>query len=133
VDGVSIIGVAIGVGVVVYALSLRTPDEAVEADPLPPAPGAARSPLAWLRGRAARPTGEALGFGGDRAPAADEPEPESFVYVPVLATREPRWTTRLGGIVGLMAAVVVGAAAVAIGIYQIGHLLNQMVQGYLGK
>jgi hypothetical protein len=135
VDGLSIIGVAIGVGVVVYALSLRTPDRAIDADALPPAPGAGRSPLAWLRERTAKPTGEELGFGAEAVPggATSEPEPESFVYVPVLAAGGPRWTTRLGGVVGLIAAVVIAAAALAIGIYQLGHLLNQMVQGFLGN
>jgi hypothetical protein len=130
-DGLSIIGVALGVGVVVYALSLRTPDEALGGEALPPAPS--RSPLAWLRERTARPTGEELGFGPHAAPADRASEPESFVYVPVLAAPGPRWRTRIGGVVGLMAVVVVAAVAVAVGIYQLGHLLNQMVQGFLGN
>jgi hypothetical protein len=132
-DGVSIIGVAVGVGVVVYALSLRSPDEALGNESLPPAPGAIRSPLAWVRERTTRPTGEELGFGPDAAPAEQTPEPESFVYVPVLAAAGPRWRTRIGGVVGLMAVVVIAASLVAIGIYQLGHLLNQMLQGFLGK
>lgn len=129
-DGLSIIGVALGVGVVVYALSLRTPDRPLGGEPLPPAPGS-RSPLAWLRERAARPTGEELGFG--RNPTSAAAEPESFVYVPVLASSGPRWRARIGGVVGLMAVVVIAAAAVAIGIYQLGHVLNQMIQGFLGN
>jgi hypothetical protein len=132
-DGLSIIGVALGVGVVVYALSLRAPDQGVGADPLPPAPGPSRSPLSWLRERPARPTGEELGFGRHPAPATGEGQPESFVYVPILASSGPRWQRRIGGIVGLMAAVVIAAAIVAIGFYQLGHLLNQMIQGFLGK
>jgi hypothetical protein len=136
-DGLSIIGVALGVGVIVYALSLRAPDEPLEVDPLPPAPGAARSAIGRFRQRAARPTGEDLGFGRQPAPLdrglEPEPEPESFVYVPILHATAPRWRTRIGGVVGLVALVMLGALAVAIGIYQVAEVLNQMVQGFLGQ
>jgi hypothetical protein len=132
-DALSIIGVALGVGVIVYALSLRSPDEPIRASRLPPAPGSTRSPIGRLRRRAAGSTGTELGFGGGPAPLRREREPESFVYVPVLHSSGPQWRTRVGGVIGLMALVTVAALAVAIGIYQLGHILNGMVEGYLGK
>ncbi|MGZ4110388.1 MAG: hypothetical protein ACXVP7_11975 [Actinomycetota bacterium] len=132
-DGLSIIGVALGVGVVVYALSLRSADEALGGDGLPPAPTATRSPLAWFRERTARPTGEELGFGPEPAAVEGEPQPESFVYVPVLASDGPHWQTRIGGAIGLLAVVIIAAIVVAFGFYQLGHALNQLVQGFLGN
>jgi hypothetical protein len=132
-DGLSIIGVALGVGVVVYALSLRSADQELGGDGLPPAPTTARWPLAaWLRERTPRPTGGELGFGPQPATVAGEPEPESFVYVPVLATSGPQWRTRIGGAIGLLAVIVMAALIVALALYQLGHVLNQLVQGFLG-
>jgi hypothetical protein len=131
-DGLSIIGVALGVGVVVYALSLRSADETLGGDGLPPAPAATRSPLAWLRERTARPTGVELGFGPEPAAVEGEAQPESFVYVPVLTSEGPHWRTRIGGAIGLVAVVIIAAIIVAFGFYQLGHALNEMVQGFVG-
>jgi hypothetical protein len=132
-DALSIIGVAVGVGVIVYALSLRSPDEPIQSSRLPPAPGSTRSRIGRLRHRAVGSTAAELGFGAEPAPLGREPEPESFVYVPVLHASGPQWRTRVGGVIGLMALVTVAALAVAIGIYQLGHILNGLVEGYLGK
>jgi hypothetical protein len=134
-DGLSIIAISVGVGFVVYVLSLRGPDESLTSDPLPPAPGTARSPLSWLRERTRR-SGEELGFGREPRPPVDrerEREQESFVYVPVLAATGTQWRTRLGGVVGLIALVAIAAMVVAVGVYQVGHVLNKMVEGFLGK
>ena len=128
-DGVSIIGVALGVGAVVYALSLRSVDASVDANGLPAAPGAPRTRFG-LR-RANRPTGAELGFGGAAVAEAD-PDAESFLYVPVLAAPGPQWRTRIGGVIGLLAIVTIAAVLVALGIYQLGHALNQLVQQFLG-
>ncbi len=130
-DALSIIGVALVVGVVVYALSLRGTDETLTTEPLPPAPGEPHRPTSWLRHRGRRPTGQELGFGTDRADAPEDPE--SFVYVPVLAAPGTPWRTRIAGIVGLLALVALAGVVVAVGIYQVGHLVNETIRGFLGK
>jgi hypothetical protein len=129
-DGLSIIALALGVGAIVYVLSLRSPDEPLEADPLPPA--RARSRAARLRRRSAPPA-EDRGFGYERAPSVGEPEPEAVIYVPILHSAEPRWRTRVGSGVGLLLLVVAAALAVAVAIYQLGHAVNQMIQGFIGS
>jgi hypothetical protein len=136
-DALSIVGVALGVGVIVYALSLRGADESLQAGPVPPVPGAARRRIGRPQA-AAGPSqrGRDLGFGAEPeepAPAEGVHDPESFVYVPVLAAHGTRWTTRIGGVVGLMALVATAAMAIAVGIYQVGHVLNRMVSGFLGR
>lgn len=131
-DGLSIIGIALGVGVIVYALSLRGADESLITDQLSPAPGAPRHRIGWPSDRADGPSGQDLGFGAEPLEVG-APDPEPFVYVPVLAAPGTRWQTRIGGAVGLLALVTVSAIAVALGVYQVGHALNQTVQGFLGK
>jgi hypothetical protein len=126
-DPLSILGVSLGVGVVVYALSLRSSDAPVDTEP-----GPTWSPFAWVRERAARPA-EQLGFGDERAAASDEPAPEGFVYVPVLASRGPGWRTRLAGLIGLVAMVAVGALILAFGVYQLGSLINRAVSDTFGR
>lgn len=105
-DGALIVGAAIGVGVVVYVLSLRAPDRS-------------------LKGR--------LGFGREPAPLDAVPEPESSLYVPVLPATELDWRTRIGGVVGLLLVVIAAALLVALGINQLGHSLNQTIQGFLDQ
>ncbi len=126
-DALSILGVALGVGVVVYALSLRASDAPVDTKP-----GPTWSPFAWVRERAARPA-EQLGFGGEPAPMSDEPAAEGFVYVPVLASGGPGWRTRLTGLVGLVAMVAVGALVLAFGVYHLGSLINRAVSATLAR
>jgi hypothetical protein len=127
VDAMSILGVSVGVGVVVYALSLRSTEAPVDAEP-----GPAWSPFVWFRERAVRPTAEDLGFGGEHV-AATEPTPEGFVYVPVVAWGGPGWRTRVTGLVGLVALVAVGALVLAFGVYQFGSLLNRMMSGFFAR
>jgi hypothetical protein len=65
------------------------------------------------------------------APIEGEPEPESFVYVPVLRSPERRWRARVGGSVGLVLLVVVAALVVALATYELGHLLSQVAKRFL--
>jgi hypothetical protein len=72
----------------------------------------------------------------DRSPPAPlerEPEPRSAVYVRVLPSPEPQWQTRIGSIVALMALVVTASLAIALGTYQLGVVLNRLIQALMGK
>jgi hypothetical protein len=126
------IGGALGMSMVVYALSLRSADDTLDANRFRLAPGATRPPLARLRRRLARPTGEGLGFGRKPAPLERERDREPFIYVPILHVGELRWRARIGAVGGLLLAVAAAALAVAVGIYRLGHVLNQMIQGFMG-
>lgn len=118
---VAIIGIALGVGLLAYALSLRNEDDVLIAERI-------RSD----RPKAARPGQEdeprAVGFGpGEEAVPGD-----SFVYVPVTTT-PATLRTRLIGLGGLILLVVMSAAFLALAIYQAGHVINQTLARFLGK
>jgi hypothetical protein len=67
--------------------------------------------------------GEAIGLEG--------PGP-GYTYLRV-GTGGPSWRDRLQGFVGLMVLLVVGATALAFGIYQLGHLVNVTIERFLQK
>jgi hypothetical protein len=134
VDGLSIIGVALAVGVVVYALSLRDADETLTERPAPPAPGTPHHRRGRLRQQRAEPvvSGSELGFGSEAAMPESEPKPDGFVYVPILASSGTPWQTRLAGVIGILALVAVAAITMAFGVYSVGHALNGVIQRFLG-
>jgi hypothetical protein len=107
-DGLLISGVALGAGVIVYALSSRSSQEPLETYGFSAGDGAAGLPL----------------DGG--------PEDEAFIYVPIPHAPEPGWRTRVGALVGLILLVAAGAITIAIGIYELAHALNRMIRGYMG-
>ena len=107
----AILGIALVVGLIVYALSLRGSELAVQ--PAVDAPEGDRGPLPGDDPRT-------MGFG----PEAPPPSGGSFVYVP-LAPSTVDWRTRLGGVAGLIVLVVLTAAILAGVIYQAGHIINQ--------
>jgi hypothetical protein len=91
--------------------------------------------LATMRGGDQGPA--AVGFSG--APAADGGEPSSlaaeapgpgYTYLRV-ATRGPTWRDRLQGFIGVVILVVIGAAVLAFGVYQLGHLVNLTIERFL--
>ncbi len=53
--------------------------------------------------------------------------------MPVLPWPEPEWQERVGSVGRLIALVAAAALAVAVGVYQLGLALNQMIQGVMGK
>ncbi len=53
--------------------------------------------------------------------------PGMGAYLPVTASR-PSWQSRIGGLMGLVIAVIVAAAAAAFGIYSLGHLVGRLLQ-----
>jgi hypothetical protein len=118
---VAIIGIALGVGLIAYALSLRNEDDVVVAERVSP-----DRPKAARRGREDEP--RAVGFG----PGEDATSGESFAYVPVITT-PATLRTRLMGLGGLILLVVMSAAFLALAVYQAGHVINQTLARFLGK
>ena len=116
---VAIIGIALGVGLVAYALSLRDEDDALLA-----------ARVRADRRKAGRREDEprAVGFG----PGEDVATGDSFTYVPVITT-PATLRTRLMGLGGLILLVVMSAAFLALAIYQAGHVINQTLARFLGK
>ncbi len=108
----AILGIALVVGVVVYALSLRADEELT----LRPAADAPKGD----RGRLSGDDPRTMGFGPEEPP----PPGGTFVYVPVVPSPLD-WRTRLGGVAGLVVLVVLTAAILAGVIYQAGHIINQ--------
>jgi hypothetical protein len=53
-----------------------------------------------------------------------------YTYLRV-ATRGPGWRDRVAGFAGIVVILVVGAAALAFGVYQVGHAINDLVQRFL--
>lgn len=127
----AIIGIAVGVGAIVYALSLRTgTEEALPVHSVDEAPGPVSEPERRRPGRRARGGADALGFSSS---GVSESDVGSQVYVPVLPSPGPGWRERLAGLVGLVAIVVVAAAILAAGVYQVGHMANEMIERFLGR
>jgi hypothetical protein len=115
---VAIVGIALGVGLLVYALTLRGEGQAMSLQPL-------------KRGHASRrrerdEERRAVGFGGDE-PAPPDP----FTYVPV-SSAPYTLRTRLLGLGGLILLIVSAAAVLAFAVYQAGHVVNQMVARFVG-
>lgn len=74
----------------------------------------------------------AFGFGEPEAgPDADAPEP-GYAYLKVATTR-PSWRNRIQGFAGLVILLAASAAILAFGVYQLGHLINQMIERFLEK
>jgi hypothetical protein len=61
--------------------------------------------------------------------AVEGPGP-GYTYLRV-GTRGPSWRDRLQGAVGLVILLIVGAAALAFGVYQLGHLINATIERFL--
>lgn len=116
---VAIVGIALGVGLIVYALTLRAEGETLSLQLK-----RGRTKGHGRRERMDEP--RAVGFGAD-APGADDP----FTYVPV-STVPDTLRTRLFGLGGLVLLVVTAAAILAFAVYQAGHVVNQIVARFLG-
>jgi hypothetical protein len=118
----AIIGIALGVGLIAYALSLRDDDDDVLlAEHVRP-----DRPTAGPAG----PEDEsgAVGFGPGEGVAPGD----SFAYVPVIST-PPTLRTRLMGLGGLILLVLTSAAFLAFAVYQVGHVINENLARFLGK
>ena len=84
--------------------------------------------------RAGREGPAAVGFedalGPDLEAGAVEGPGPGYTFLRV-ATRGPSWRDRLQGAVGLVILLIVGAAALAFGVYQLGHLINVTIERFL--
>ena len=84
--------------------------------------------------RAGREGPTAVGFESSLPSAEGEGGAEGpgpgYTYLRV-ATRGPSWGDRIQGFVGLVILLVVAAAVLAFGIYQLGHLVNETIGRFL--
>jgi hypothetical protein len=106
-----VLAIAVGVGVLVYRLTATEPVEA---------PGAGE------HGGREPGTGDSTTSTGDHPAAAGPPErvaPEG--YIPVVPGRA-NWHSRLGGAMGLVIAVAVGAVALALSVWALVEFISRM-------
>lgn len=107
-------------GGLVYWASMRF---AGDADP---SGGGATSPSEWGAAETERAPADAREADGD-------PEPPNAglpgtAYIPVVSSRGS-WQGRLSGVMGLVIAVVVAAATIALFLYEAGHIVSKMLSG----
>ena len=84
--------------------------------------------IAMQVGAPPRPTRDAEEWKGTRV-SRSEPEeaPAESGYAPVAPPDVPSWHDRLNGTVGLVLAVSLAAVALAIAMYQVGHLIAHLM------
>jgi hypothetical protein len=70
--------------------------------------------------------------GYEPAPLEGEQEPETLLHVPVQHFEGAAVATRLGGVVGLMLLVTAASLLLAVSIYQLVRVANQVIQGFMG-
>jgi hypothetical protein len=77
-----------------------------------------------------------IGFDGEsssRGEVGAEPAAEpGYTYLRVRTTG-PTWRDRAQGVVELLALLFVASAALAFGIYQLGHLINLTIERFLAQ
>jgi hypothetical protein len=78
-----------------------------------------------------------LGFGTDAAEAPSEGTPApgagpGYAYLRI-STQGPSAAERLQGFVGILVLIALGSAALAFAIYEAGHLINRMLESFLGS
>ncbi len=96
---------SIGVGAVVYALSIR----------------------------GAGTDATAAGFGPETPSSEPLGAPPGYTYLQVSITRGPSLGQRLQGLVGSIVLVVVGALAVAGMLYSLGVVIGRTIERFLGE
>lgn len=74
-----------------------------------------------------------IGFGEEPVAGGAAPAPPpGYTYLRV-STRGPSLRDRIQGFVGVLVLVSLAAAAIAFGIYQAGHLINQTIESFLNS
>lgn len=117
----TILGIAVGIGLIVYALSFVGHDETIPVTQVRPDRPRTGRPVPRREGP------EALGFGQFEPPP---PPSEHLAYVPVSTDPETA-RGRLLGLGGLILLVLASAIVLALALYQAGHLVNQSLARYL--
>jgi hypothetical protein len=108
-----LLGLALLAGAIVWVLSIRVPRPPTTNRPI-------RSEPASERQTVERSTEEA-----DAAPASSPyAAADSFAYAPIGVSDGLDIRTRLLGIVGLVALIVLTSAAVALGVWMLGHAIG---------
>jgi hypothetical protein len=67
----------------------------------------------------------------DPGPSAEPVSP--IYYVPVLPAPERDWQVRVGAVLVLLLLTIAAAGVAAVGMYQVGHAVNQLLQGFLSE
>jgi hypothetical protein len=120
---------AVAAGGLVYWASMRF---AGEADPSraddPPASG---TPRPGERGSASASADDGGTDDGDLEAPPGNGLPGT-AYIPVVSARGS-WQGRLGGVMGLVIAVVVAAATIAFVLYEAGHIISKLLSGATGS
>lgn len=99
---------SLGVGVVVYVVSLRMGEREPAAVGFEPAPEPREPP-------------DAVG----------EAPPPGYTYLQVEVTRGPSLGQRIQGLLGSLALVAIAAVGLALSVYALGALLGRMIRSYL--
>jgi hypothetical protein len=121
---VLVLAIAVGVGVLVYRLTAGGDERAAAADPTPPGEDDVST---WTGGE---PSPAPADAGPSRA-EADRPTQQARVpegYIPVSAGAAS-WHDRLGGAMGLVIAVAVGAIALALSLWAVVVLVARLASG----
>jgi len=111
-----VMALSLGVGIVVYVLSMR----AEEAEPV--AIGF-EPPIV--------PPEEQVAAPAEGTTTVTGPSP-GHTYLEVEVTKGPSFRERVQGLVGSIALVALAAVAVAGGVYAIGTLIGRLVRSFLG-
>jgi hypothetical protein len=121
---VLVLALAVGVGVLVYRLTAGGDEPAATADP---ARSGEHDVSTWTGGEPSPAPADA-----GRSPAvSDRPTQQSRVpegYIPVSAGAAS-WHDRLGGAMGLVIAVAVGAIALALSLWAVVVLVARLASG----
>ncbi|HSJ50273.1 MAG TPA: hypothetical protein VLA90_03165 [Actinomycetota bacterium] len=85
--------------------------------------------------RAGRERPAAVGFdpeAEDGEPATVEAPGPGYTYLRI-PVRGPSWRDRIEGVVGLLVLLFVASTVLAFGMYQLGHLVNVIIERFLER
>ncbi|CAN5721181.1 hypothetical protein BH18ACT17_BH18ACT17_06870 [soil metagenome] len=113
---VLVLAIAVGVGVLVYRLTAGGGEVTSVADPVPPATD--DDVGRWAGGEV-----PSSGSAGSVATRERREAPEGYIQV---SPGSPSWNSRLGGAMGLVIAVAVGAIALALSLWALVSVVARL-------